>query len=123
MRLFIFLSALSTLLLSTGDCSKKNDTPRLKGRLEVAGMCMNYTIAVLEGNLEPGRVEPVWTDETTGIQYQQVFRLENPCDFPSSIKQGDVFYFTPVTASSPSCMVCLAYYPTPAKKMSIKVIQ
>ena len=98
---------------------KKDD--RYKGRLEVAGICMNYTIGVIEGDIDPSTIVNSWTDETTNITYTNVFKLGNPCDFPAGIKQGDEFYFTIDTSKGKDCAVCMAYYPTPSKALSITI--
>lgn len=122
MKLLLLLSILATLALSNSDCRSKTTAEKMKGRLEIAGICSNYTIRVLEGDPGEDAVEANWTDETTGKQYENVFRLENPCDFPSTIKQGDEFYFVIDSSSRKPCTVCMAYYPTPAKKLPVKVI-
>jgi hypothetical protein len=118
-QLFLY-SLIATLLLSNSDCSKKKDD-RYKGRLEVAGICMNYTIGVIEGDIDPSTIVNSWTDETTNITYTNVFKLGNPCDFPAGIKQGDDFYFTIDTSKGKDCAVCMAYYPTPSKALSITI--
>ena len=123
MKLFIFLSALSFLILSTGDCHQKKDTVKYKGRLEIAGICLNYTIKLLEGDIDTSKIEAHWTDEVTGKSYTNVFSLENPCLFPQSIKQGDEFYFYIDTSIKKGCITCLAYYPKPSKKLPIVVIE
>ncbi len=124
MKRFILFSALTTLLLSNSDCSKKKtSSAKYKGKLEIAALCMNYTISVKEGNINASDVVTNWTDETTNKSFNNVFKLGNPCDFPASIKQGDEFYFTIDTAKSKDCAVCMAYYPTPPKALSIKVVQ
>lgn len=122
MKLMLLLSIFATLVLSNSDCKTRSTGEKLKGKLEIAGICSNYTIRVLEGDPGKDAVEENWTDETTGKQYEDVFRLGNPCDFPATIKQGDAFYFVVDTTSKTPCNVCLAYYPTPSKKLSIKVI-
>ncbi|MEI2739483.1 MAG: hypothetical protein V9F01_11940 [Chitinophagaceae bacterium] len=122
MKNFVLFFALATLLLSNSDCTKKN-SERYKGRLEVAGICMNYTIKILEGNIDASKIDVNWTDEVTQNQYINVFRLGNPCDFPATIKQGDEFYFTIDTSKGKECAVCMAYYPVPSKALSIKVVQ
>ena len=123
MKLFFIFSALATLLLSNSDCSKKKiTTTKYKGKLEVAGICMNYTISVLEGDIDDAAVVDNWTDETTNNSYDNAFRLGNPCDFPATIKQGDEFYFTVDTTKGKDCAVCMAYYPTPPKAISIKIV-
>ena len=83
---------------------------------------MNYTFTVTGGSVDTSLVEASWTDETTGKTFKNAFGIANPCDFPSTINAGDEFYFEVETAKSKDCAVCMAYYPTPQKKLSIKVI-
>lgn len=124
MKLFILLPAFATLLLSSGDCKKKKTSDgKYKGKLEIAGICMNYTISVVKGNVDAAATEANWKDETTNKSYSNVFRLGNPCDFPDTIKQGDEFYFSIDSSKSKPCIVCMAYYPTPPKTLSIKVME
>jgi hypothetical protein len=124
MKHFILFSLMTTLFLSNSDCSKKKTSlVKYKGKLEIAGICMNYTIRLLEGNMNASDIVANWTDESTKKTYSNVFKLGNPCDFPVSIKQGDEFYFTIDTATEKVCTVCMAYYPTPPKALSIKVVQ
>ncbi len=123
MKNFLLASVFTTVLLSNSECGNKRTGATLKGRLEIAGICMNYTISVIEGNPGKDAVEPSWTDETTNNSYTNAFRLGNPCDFPATIKQGDEFYFSIDTAKGKECAVCMAYYPTPSKSLSIKVIE
>jgi hypothetical protein len=84
---------------------------------------MNYTIKLLEGSMDTSGISSNWTDEVTGKSYKSVFALGNPCSFPSSIKQGDEFYFDLDTAREKGCITCMAYYPKPPKKLSIKVAE
>jgi len=123
MKLFILLSALSSLLLSTGKCNKKDPDTNYKARLEIAGICLNYTIKLLEGDIDTSKIESHWTDEMTGKSYTNVFALVNPCVLPKDIKQGDEFYFKIDTATKKECITCMAYYPKPSKKLSIVVIE
>ncbi|MGQ0738869.1 MAG: hypothetical protein ACT4OJ_07415 [Bacteroidota bacterium] len=124
MRLFLCLITLTSLLLSASECKNKSSSAqKMKGRLEIAGICMNYTISVLEGNPGADAVVANWTDEMTKKNYTHVFRLGNPCDFPARLKQGDEFYFTIDSPEQKPCMVCEAYYPTPSKKHSIKLAE
>ena len=140
MRLFFFCSLLSILVLSNSDCKKKNKTgaapetttpgnkdaaapEKYKGRLEVAGICKNYTISVTDGNIDKKLVVEEWTDEATGKKYSNAFKLGNPCEFPEQLKAGSEFYFVIDTSQQKECMVCMAYYPTPPKSLSIKVVE
>ena len=120
----LLLSGFSLLLLSNSDCGKKGGSGKTyRGRLEVAGICMNYTIAFTGDSPDSSLFNAEWTDEVTGKQYENVFRLGNPCDFPPTIKAGDSFDFVIDTAKGKECMVCLAYYPTPSRAVSIKVVK
>ena len=122
MKQFFLLSIVATILLSSSECSnKKTTSDKFKGKLEIAGICMNYTIKVVEGNIDPSLTEANWKDETTGKSYSNVFKLGSPCNFPKTIKEGDEFYFTIDTVQSKPCNVCMAYYPTPSKVLAIKV--
>ena len=116
---FIFL-----LTISAENCNKKEKSSEVfKGRLEIKAICMNYTVKLIEGNIDTSKIVRKWTDETTKKQYSNIFALANPCNFPDSIKQGDEFYFTIDTARTKPCMICMAYYPIPGKKLSIKIIK
>ena len=84
---------------------------------------MNYTLRITEGSIDTSMVAASWTDENTGKTYKNAFALGNPCNFPANIQQGDEFYFQIDTARSQKpCVVCMAYYPTPPKKLFIKVV-
>ena len=84
---------------------------------------MNYTIGVLSAHIAPSTVVPDWTDESTGKSYKNVFALASKCTFPSTIKEGDEFYFTIDSTAVQNCAVCMMYYPTPSKKLSIRVFE
>ena len=124
MKLFILLSAISVFILSVSDCSRKTTAKdKYKARLEIKGICANYTIKLLEGNIDTSKIAAKWIDEVTNKSYSNVFALENSCYFPDSIKQGDEFYFTIDPSLNKGCVKCLAYYPTPPKKLPIRVIE
>jgi hypothetical protein len=121
MKNFLLLLALSALVQGS-TCNKKPGSNHcFKGRLEIKGICMNYTMSVIEGTIDPNLVESSWLDPNTGKTYKNAFRLEHPCSFPASIKEGDEFYFEIDPAPEKDCAVCRAYYPTPTKPLSIKI--
>jgi hypothetical protein len=123
MKLFCLIYALSILTVSDHACNKGVSNVKYKGRLEIAGICMNYTIKLLEGSMDTSKISSNWTDEVTGKSYTDVFALRNPCSFPPSIKQGDEFYFYLDTVTEKGCVTCMAYYPKPPKKLSNKVAE
>ena len=110
------------LAVSTNKCKSKNESSAYKGKLEVKGMCMNYTIKLLEGKIDASKLVVEWKNEVTGKTYNNVFALGSVCNFPSTINEGDEFYFTIDTTYVSNCAVCLAYYPKPAKSIAIKVV-
>ena len=118
----IWVGIVMILLGVQKKCNKANEPLNcFKGRLEIKGLCSNYTIKVLEGAIDSTRFSTTWTDENTNKTYSNVFALDSPCSFPADIKQGDEFYFTIRTESDKNCNVCMAYYPTPPKRLSISV--
>jgi hypothetical protein len=124
MKSFFLLLLLSTLLVSASDCSKKKDQVTYRGRLEIKGICMNYTIGVIGGTIDTSLVASAWTDENTGKSYTNVFKLGSPCNFPAEINVGDEFDFViDTTKPEKNCMVCMAYYPVPPRSLAIKVVK
>jgi len=78
------------LLFSAEKCNQKKDgMPVYKARLEIKAMCYNYTIKLLEGDIDTSKIVGNWTNESTKKSYTNVFALKNPCNFPASIKEGD----------------------------------
>jgi len=120
MKYFFFISLLATLFLSNTDCSHQNKDV-YKGRLEIKGICMNYTISVIDGDIDTSLVERQWTDENTGKSYTNVFALDQQCNFPDTIDAGEEFYFR-VDSVKKECTVCMAYYPVPRKRLPIIVV-
>lgn len=124
MKFLILLTVVFSLTVAADKCCDKKSADNVfKGRLEIKALCMNYTIKFLEGNIDTSLISPTWSDEVTGKSYTQVFALGSPCSFPSSIKEGDEFYFVIDSTSKENCPVCLAYYPKPPRKLSIKVVE
>ena len=125
MKLILLLSSVFLVMSSADKCSNKKtpDTGTYKAKLAVKALCMNYTLSLVEGNLDTSLIVANWTDESTGKSYKNVFGLGSPCTFPASIQQGDEFYFTIDTTQKKDCAVCMAYYPTPSKKLMIKVME
>ena len=122
MKTFLYLLLVLMVTTSTTCRKDKISSNCYKARLEIKGICMNYTISVIEGNIDTSMVETQWTNPGTGTSYSKAFRLGSVCDFPPALNQGDEFYFTIENTANTDCAVCMAYYPTPKKTLSIKVI-
>ena len=122
MKTFILAPFAFILMVTTDKCKNKNENSVYKGKLEVKGMCMNYTIKLLEGSLDTSKIASEWKNEATGKIHNNVFALGSVCSFPSTINEGDEFYFTIDSTYVSNCAVCLAYYPKPAKSIAIKVV-
>ena len=118
----LLIVAAFILATTINKCKNKNESSVYKGKLEVKGMCMNYTIKLLEGNIDASKLVAEWKNEMTGKTHSNVFALGSACNFPSTINEGDEFYFTIDTTYVSNCAVCLAYYPKPAKSIAIKVV-
>lgn len=121
----IIASLFLLTLLSSATCKERKTNPQncYRGRLAVKGMCMNYTIKVISGNIDTSLMQREWRDETTGKVHENVFRLSSLCSFPSRINEGEEFYFIiPPAPPVEKCSVCMAYYPTPEKSIFIKVV-
>ena len=136
MKMLFVLSLVSVITLSNSDCKRKKQkqpllpetaknliTDTLSGKLEIAGICKNYTISLLEGKMDTSLIEFSWKNDAEEKTYKNVFRLGNPCKFPESIRQGSQFHFIIDTTRQEECMVCTAYYPTPVKTVNIKVVK
>lgn len=122
MKLLTLLASFIMVSASSKSCREELPPGCYKGRLEVKGGCMNYTISIQSKNFDSAMVVAKWTDETTGKNYRNAFGLGSPCTFPDSLNAGDEFYFSIDSTTKQNCSVCMMYYPTPEKKLSIKVL-
>ena len=122
MKIYVLAPLVLILAVTTNKCKNKNESSAYKGKLEVKGMCMNYTIKLLEGTMDASKLVAEWKNEVTGKTHTNVFALGSVCNFPSTINEGDEFYFTIDSTYVSNCAVCLAYYPKPAKSIAIKVV-
>ena len=124
MRLLYFLLALAPIVSSDStSCNKKSASDNcLKGRLEIKGICSNYVITIIDGPVDTSKVASTWTDPETNKTYTNAFKLGSPCTFPSTLNEGDEFYFEFVDQTKEDCAVCMAYRPVPEEINMINVL-
>jgi hypothetical protein len=126
MKLFFILGSL-VMLSAEKTCSNKtadgNYDQCFRGKLEIKANCMNYTISIIDGNMDTSLYVPSWKDENTGREYKNVFALGSKCKFPNTINEGDEFYFVIDSTTKQDCAVCMMYYPVPGKSLPIRIIQ
>ena len=104
------------LLIILGCNYEKNDEDTYyNGKLVKQGICMNYVIQVNDINFPQELIEKKWADESSGIEYENVFALESVCEFPENIEENDFFKFKIGNNSKINCFVCEAYTPVPKK--------
>ena len=91
----------------------------------VGSICSQYTIQLISGDMDPARYVKNWKHSGNDSVYHNVFALNNFCYFNTlHLQKGDVFEFRLLPDSAKeSCVVCLAYEPTPPISNTIKVIQ
>jgi len=94
-----------------------------KGRLKIKAACMNYTIKLIDGDMDTSLIVQKWTNESTGKSYSNVFALASRCSFPADIREGQEFYFALDKTTVQNCAVCMMYYPVPSKQLSINVLR
>ena len=118
--------ALPLVIFLIVGCTKSKDIQvqgRYKARFEINAICANYTFSVIEGNIDVSYVETSWTNPQTNKAYTNAFGIANPCELPDNLKEGDEFYFGIINPEdAKSCIVCAAYYPSPQKKLNIKIL-
>lgn len=124
MKLFVIAIFFIVVTASTCKNNKMIAGPNcFKGKLEIKGPCLNYTVRLLKETIDTSIVSADWINESTGKKYKNVFALGSRCNFPDSIKEGDDFYFTIDSSAVQYCAVCMIYYPVPTKKLFIKVLE
>jgi len=120
------LFLLASTILSAFQCSKsdalRNTGTCFRGRLVKTHSCAGvYVVKILSNDKGNLQFEPTWTDEYSGTVYENVFTVDNLCDFPKTIQQGDEFTFSIAERDNDQCAVCYPYIPHPSKSNKITV--
>jgi len=112
------------IILLILSCTKEseNDTNFYTGKLVKVGTCAIFVVEVMDDNFPKDLIEISWIDEFSGISYNNVFGIENFCEFPNSISEGETFRFRINNNQNLNCAQCLAYTPMPKKYLSISVV-
>ena len=80
MKIYSIIPIVIILAITADKCKNKNESNSYKGRLESKGMCMNYTIKLLEGKLDTSKIASEWKNEATGKIHNNVFALGSVSD-------------------------------------------
>jgi hypothetical protein len=108
-------------------CSLPFCTPRpqavnscFQGRLVKKGICGQRVIELVGAGTGLAAARH-WRDSLSGKDFENVFTVANPCDFPATVQQGDTFEFRLTRTPGGGCVQCYAYTPVPAEKNNILI--
>lgn len=103
---------------------EKINPTTLTGKLVLNRACANYVIQVLQGTIEPSKIDALWKNPDNDSTYINVFTVANRCTFPDSLKEGDTISFE-IDTNPPAqtCAVCAISYPTPPVSNDVKNVQ
>ena len=125
MKKIILFPILVFIVCSSHDCNRKSNSGNLIGKLVIKELCSHYVVQVIGGEVDSSKVVDGWKDEKRNVSFNKVFTVANRCDFPANdLKEGEEFEFVfDANPAVQTCMVCMAYYPTPPKANSIKILR
>ena len=88
----------------------------------LGGMCGQNIVEILDSNYYDKGID--WTN-STGQSLQNVFTVQNHCDFGNAnLKAGEVFDCILIASPGKTgCVVCMAYMETPPKVWNVKVVK
>lgn len=122
MKILFVISSFFLLFTCNKSTVSADQAPCIKGKLLIKGICMNYVIQVVDGDVGSDKMVNVWKHPDTGIEYSNVFALESKCSFPSTIEEGEEFNFKIVEKpTEEECAICKAYSPVPPTSLFIEV--
>ena len=103
---------------------EKVDPPTLTGKLVINGPCAHFVIQVLQGSIDPSKIDPLWKDSIHNINYVNVFTVGNRCTFPYNLAEGDTITFQ-LDSDPPAqvCDVCNIAWPTPPVSNPVKNVK
>ncbi len=121
-NLFIILAMLLTAsCIQLPNAGTDNSTQRIKAKV-IRITCATTVIQVLDpAHYNLGET---WTIEGTSNTYEHVAVVSNKCEFPSTLKEGDEFYFRQISENDASndCAVCMMYDFPPSKGIYLRVV-
>ena len=121
-NLFIILATLlSVSCIQLPNAGNSNSTQRIKAKV-IRITCATTVIQVLDpAHYNLGET---WTIEGTSNTYEHVAVVSNKCEFPSTLKDGDEFYFRQISENDASndCAVCMMYDFPPSKGIYLRVV-
>ena len=122
----IVLGMVAIMPLFAFQCGKEDLQTVFAGKVELEGVCGRTVVSIAEGNVDglpAGSFEADWADPTTGIRYQRVFMIANPCQVTTPLKTGDRIRFRIHPDANLQCITCSAWSPAPDKLLPIEVVE
>ncbi len=121
-NLFILLAALlSVSCIQLPNAGTSNSTQRIKAKV-IRITCASTVIQVLDS--AHYNLGETWTIEGTSNTYEHVAVVSNKCELPSTLKEGDEFFFKVINESDArkDCVVCMMYDFPPSKGIYLQVV-
>lgn len=121
MKRAVFLLAILPFFQLCSTRPQTDEKACFTGKLVKRGICGQRVVQLI-GQPDGGMaIAQQWTDSLSNKAYENVFTVGNPCNFPSTIKEGEEFTFTMTTQPDSECIQCMAYTPVPEQKNSVLV--
>lgn len=112
--------AIITSIFAT--CRKATDNEATRGKV-VHRSCATVVVQVLDSN-HHHLGQATWQQSPSKPLFNHVFAVENICEFPGTIGEGDEFSFQIINPNSArkDCAVCMLWDNPPTTKQVVKVL-
>ncbi|MFN8261213.1 MAG: hypothetical protein U0X41_09795 [Chitinophagales bacterium] len=121
-NLFILLAMLlSASCIQLPNAGNSNNAQRIKAKV-IRITCASTVIQVLDS--AHYNLGETWTKQGTAETYEHVAVVSNKCEFPTTLKEGDEFYFKQIGKDDAAndCAVCMMYDFPPSKGIYLQAV-
>lgn len=117
----ILVTLFSVSCIQIHNTGNTNTGQRIKAKV-IRITCASTVIQVLDSAYY--NLGETWTMQGTSNTYEHVAVVSNKCELPSTLKEGDVFFFKIINESEAKndCVVCMMYDFPPSKGIYLKVL-